>query len=217
MTDKEIYRIWAPADAKWVDWVRPVPFMSMEEDTRVFGLSEAFLPLTDFPGIQEEATAIIVDMPGAMSVQEGIALAHLGYRPIPVFNGTFPQSGARATVDNGSVAAALRRYAPELAQMELRADAMPAFLLDSNRLHRYKLEIALFDNSWDVYPQDLPSGDYFLENGVHRILVIAEELSKDLKKLLYTYQKKGIGIWWTKGYEEPKKQMIRKSLWKEKD
>ncbi len=217
MTEKEIYRIWAPTGSKWVDWVRPVPFMSLPEDSLLYSWSQGILPLTDFPGIKEIGTAIIVDLPGVVSVQQGIPLARLGYRPIPIFNGTFPQTGARATVDNGSVAVALRRYAPELATITFSQDAMPAFLLDSNRLHRYKMEISLYDNSWDVYPQDMPSAEYLWENGVRRLLVIGDALSKDLKKLLYLFQKKGIEIWWTKGYEEPRKQRIHKPLGRAKD
>lgn len=217
MTEKEIYKIWAPSGKKWVDWVRPVPFMCLPEDALFIGRSEVFLPLTDFTCIGEAGTAIIVDLPGVQSVQEGIALAKLGYRPIPIFNGTFSQAGARATVDNGSVAVALRRYTPELAGIPLSEDAMPAFLLDSNRLHRYKMEIALFDNSWDVYPQDMPSAEYLWENGVRKLVIVGDKLSKDLKKLLYVFQKKGIEIWWTEGYEEPKKQRVHKPLGKDKD
>ena len=217
MTDKEIYKIWAPTGAKWVDWVRPVPFMSLPENTVLYGASAGFLPLSDLPGIREAGMAIIVDLPGTFSVQQGIELARMGYRPIPIFNGTFPQEGARATVDNGSVAMALHRYASELAQIEISENAMPVFLLDSNLLHRYKMEIGLFDTIWDVYPQDVPSPEYLWDNGVRKILVIGAELSKDLKKLLYTFQKKGIDILWTKGYEEPQKQRIARPLFKDRN
>lgn len=27
MTGKDVYKIWAPVGARWVDWVRPVPFV----------------------------------------------------------------------------------------------------------------------------------------------------------------------------------------------
>lgn len=217
MTEKEIYKIWAPSGQKWVDWVRPVPFMQLPEDTLLSGWSEGFGPMTDFPGVGEAGMALIVDLPGAQSVREGIALAKRGYRPVPIFNGTFPQRGARATVDNGSVAMALRRYAPELNDIILPEDAMPAFLLDSNRLHRYKMQISLFDNSWDVYPQDMPSAEYLWKKGVRKCVVIGDKISKDLKKLLYMFQKKGIEIWWTEGYEAPQKQRIYKPLGKDKD
>ena len=29
MTGKDIYKIWAKEGAKWVDWVRPVPFIGI--------------------------------------------------------------------------------------------------------------------------------------------------------------------------------------------
>lgn len=27
MTGKEVYKIWAPFECRWTDWVRPVPFV----------------------------------------------------------------------------------------------------------------------------------------------------------------------------------------------
>lgn len=217
MTGREAYQIWAPTGKKWTDWVRPVPFIEMKEEGRLYGLSDGFLPMTDFPGLTEAGTAVIVDLPGAQSVKEGIALARKGYRPIPIYNGTIQQPEARATVDNGSVGLALGLEAAKLQEIDIPEDAMPAFLLDSNRLHRYKMEISLFDNSWDVYPQDMPSAEYMWANGVRRIIVIGDALAKDLKKLLYPYQKNGMEILWTQGYEAPKKKKIVKSLRWDKD
>ena len=77
-------------------------------------------------------------------------------------------------------------------------------------MHRFKMEYSLFDNSWDVYPQDLPSAEYFIDNGIHKIIIIGESLSKDLKKILYEFQKKKLEILWTKGYEPPKKVTVFK-------
>ena len=36
-------------------------------------------------------------------------------------------------------------------KLEIKEDAMPAFLTDRNRLQRYKMDVSVFDNSWDVY------------------------------------------------------------------
>ena len=217
MTVKEIYQIWAPTGKKWVDWVRPVPFIAMNECMKVYDFSDFSIPEIDYVDGHYEGAALIVDLPGMESVKEGIALAKHGYRPIPVYNGTIEQSGARATVDNQSVAMGLAMGAGELAQMELKEDALPAFLVDSNRMNRFKMEIALFDNSWDVYHQDLPSADYFLENGIHKIIVIGQTFSKDLKKIFYEFQKKKIEIFWTKRYGTPTKVTIHKPLGKDKD
>ena len=34
-----------------------------------------------------------------------------------------------------------------------------------------KIDISIFDNSWDVYHQDLPTAEYFLNNGIKNIVV----------------------------------------------
>lgn len=210
MTGKEIFQIWAPTGRKWVDWVRPVPFVAMNEYSKIYNISNATINAADYIDETFTNAAVIVDLPGAWSVREGIALAGQGYRPIPVFNGTIEQKGARATVDNQSVGIALMQGASELAGIEIKEDALPAFLLDSNRMNRFKMEASLFDNSWDIYPQDLPSADYLINNGIHKIIIIGETLSKDLKKILYAFQKKNIEIFITGKYEKPRKIKIRR-------
>ncbi len=216
---KAAYDIWAPEGKLWSNWVRPVPFVSMTEDKKPYSFSEISLPVVENIFCSKENpycgqnTAVIVDLPGAESVKEGIALAKKGYRPIPLFNGTVEQQGARATVDNQSVGEALLWGASELEKIQIRDDAPPAFLLDSNRLHRFKMEIPLFDNSWDIYPHDMPSAQYLKNHGIENIVLISNVISKDLRKILYTYQKKGIKIVCTKGYDVPKKAWIRKPLY----
>lgn len=227
MTGREAYNIWAPAGKKWVDWVRPVPFVSVDEYSKLYSISPMAIPkikfLSDGENVHNKSerpyadAAVIVDLPGAESVREGIALANEGYRPISVFNGTIEQQGARATVDNQSVGMELLWAAEVLKGIHISDDAMPAFLLDSNRLQRFKMEVSLFDNSWDIYPQDIPSPEYMLDNGVHRIIVVGDSVSKDLKKILYAYQKKNIEIMHTRGYEAPKRINIRKPLLKSND
>ncbi len=214
MTDKEVYRIWAPERKTWVDWVRPVPFIKMSDDVKQYAFSEIEIPVSQFAASEYLYTAIIVDLPGVESVKEGIALAKAGYRPIPVYNGTIEQQGARATVDNQSVGSGLRRGAALLQEIEIKEDAPPAFLLDSNRMNRYKMEVSLFDNSWDIYPQDLPSAEYLQKSGIQRVMIISDVVSKDLKKILYEYQKKGIGIVHTERYGTPKKIRIYKQFYK---
>lgn len=226
MTGKEAFKIWAPSGKKWTDWVRPVPFVGIREHSKGYQMSELAVPAIDLRGqicvnvsnkdsntggisyeIYKNA-ALIVDLPGAESVEEGLALAKAGYRPIPVYNGTVEQSGARATVDNQTVGAALLWGAQQISQMKIDDDALPVFLLDSNRMNRFKMETALFDNSWDIYHQDLPSADYFLQNGIDKIIVIGQRFSKDLKKIFYGFQKKNIQIYFAKPYETPKKVRI---------
>ena len=217
MTVKDIYRIWAPAGKKWVDWVRPVPFVEMNSYSKMYNYSEFTIPSIVYADEVSTDTAIIVDLPGMESVKEGLALAKNGFRPIPIFNGTVEQMGARATVDNQSAGIALALGAPLLSKIEIKEDAPPAFLTDRNRLLRYKMDVSVFDNSWDVYPQDLPSAEYLLNKSIHKVVVVGRDVAKDLKKILYDYQKKKIEIYHTNRYGLPKKVRIRKPFLKEKD
>lgn len=212
MTDRELYRIWAPIGKKWTPWVRPVPFVEIQEHSKEYNFTLFEVPPMDFPEETFADAALIVDLPGAESIEVGIALAKEGYRPIPVFNGTIEQTGARSTVDNQSVGMGLICGAQELQKITLADEARPVFLLDSNRLNMHRIDVTVFDNSWDIYPQDMPSADYFLKNGIHKIVVIGENLSRDLKKILYEYQKKKIVIYLQKSYAEPKKVRLRKPL-----
>ena len=182
MTNKEVYKIWAPFGKKWVDWVRPVPFIPINNKTETYQPSLYNLDIM-FPSLNDlnkndSSTAIIVDFPNNKSVEVGLLLAkHYGYRPVPIHNGVLEQDGARATTDNRSIASALLWGATILSkEIEIKDDAPPVFLTDTNRLQRYRIDDSIFDNSWDVYHQDLPSEDYFLQNGITKIVVIGNSL-----------------------------------------
>lgn len=209
MTDKEMFRIWAPVGKRWTDWVRPVPFVQRSKSVKGYhAINKTAISAVNIE--KNKNAAIIIDLPDVESIVEGIALAHMGYRPIPIYNGTFEQKGSRATVDNQAIRIGLAWGANELTQIEIDDEALPVFLIDSNRMNRYKMEEALFDNSWDVYPQDLPSADYLLKNGIQEILVVGDVFSKDLKKILYSFQKKKIDIFFAKRYEVPKKVKLHR-------
>lgn len=204
IANKEIYKIWSPFNKKWTNWVRPVPFIAINKNTKKFQPTNIPLPYLSDLNKGDTSTAIIVDMPGAKSVEIGILLAKFGYRPIPIYNGTMAQKGARATTDNESILSALVWGASILSNIEIKDDAPPVFLTDTNRMQRHKLDYSVFDNSWDVYHQDLPSEEYFLENGITKIVVISNKLQKDLKKIFAEHPKKKIQIFWTDGYDAPK-------------
>lgn len=197
MTNKDIFRIWAPAGAKWVDWVRPVPFISIDDELETYEVYNFEVPNITYINEKEMCNAaLIVDLPGYESVNEGISLArNYGYRPIPLYNGVNEQQGAMANTNNQPVEFALVWGAYELQEIKLKNDALPAFLLDCNRLNRYRMSPSIFDNSWDIYEQDMPTAEYFISNGIKKIIVRTEfEIKKDLKKILYKYQKAGITI-----------------------
>lgn len=215
MTDKEIYRIWAPLGKRWSEWVRPVPFVEIHEHSKAYSLTLHDVPVPDLSEDKFKDAAIIVDLPGAESVEAGLAYAKLGYRPIPLFNGTIEQSGARTTVDNQSVGMALVEGVKVVRELEFAEDALPVFMLDSNRLHRHRIDVTVFDNSWDIYAHDMPSADYFIKNNIHKIVVVGDFIGRDLRKILYGFQKKKLEIWFAKDDNEPKKIKVRKPLWEE--
>lgn len=212
MTGKDIFKIWAPVGAKWVNWVRPVPFVVINKYSKAYEFYDFTISNINYLNELPANTAIIVDLPGCDSIKEGIATAKLGFRPIPIYNGTNEQKGAMATVDNHTIEIGLIKGALELKKIKISNDAPPTFLLDSNRTHRFKMDISIFDNSWDIYAQDIPSAEYFLKNGINKIIVRGESIQKDLSKILYKFQKKGIKILFTNGYEEPKEVIIKKTI-----
>lgn len=208
MNNKEIYKIWAPTNKKWVDWVRPVPFIMMKKN--VFNEARTFNASTiEYVRELLSDTAIIVDLPDVKSVEEGIGLAKIGYRPIPIYNGVDEQKNSIATTDNHSIEPALIWGAIELQNIEIKDDASPVFLLDSNRMNRFKMDASIFDNSWDIYHQDMPSYKYFKNNGIKNIIIVGDKFNKDLQIILYKFQKQNIKIYYTNRYDKPKVYKIK--------
>jgi len=210
MTGSEVFKIWAPIGAKWTDWVRPVQFVAINDNNKANGAMNFTLPIINYIDSPLKNTAIILDLPGCDSIKEGLALAMLGFRPIPLYNGTDEQQGSMALVDNHNIKNALIWGALELEKIKIPLDAPPAFLIDSNRTHRFKMDVSVFDNSWDLYDQDMPSAEYFVNNGVDKIIVRGETIQKDLNRILYKFQNKGITILITNGYEKPIVTTIKK-------
>lgn len=210
MTNKEIYKIWSPDKKRWVDWVRPVPFINIDDSSSRKEFIDYRIPSINYLKKLLNDTALIIDIPGIDSIKEGIALAKLGYRPIPIFNGTDPPIGTISTTNNQIIKPLLIWGAFELKNIKLKNDAPPVFLLDQNRLNRYKINNGIFDNSWDIYDGDLPSPKYLLENGINKIIVRSNFQAKDLQKILYKWQKNNIKIFFTNGYEEPKELKLKK-------
>lgn len=211
MIGKEIYKTYAPEGAKWTDWVRPVPFVAIDTYNRKpIGnwLNKKVLFLEQY----QKDTAIFIDLPGKESIELGIELAHIGYRPIPIFNGTDEQLGAKATTNTNYIESFLIDGSEKLKNIHLKNDANPAFLLDSYRTNRYRAEESIFDNSWDLYKQDIPTSEYFKNNGITKIIVISEVIQRDLRKIFFEFQNNGIKFYITDGYSNPKEIKLVKNL-----
>ena len=211
MRGKEIYKIYAPNGTKWIDWVRPVSFVAIDTYNRK--------PIANFLDRKamflkkyQQDTAIFIDLPGKESIELGIGLAHMGYRPIPVFNGTDEQQGSQATTNTYLIESCLINGSQKLKNIKLKNDANPVFLLDSYRTNRYRAKESIFDNSWDLYKQDIPSAEYFKQNGINKIIVVGEVIQPDLKKIFLKFQEKGIEIYITDGYIFPKKVKLTKTI-----
>lgn len=211
MRGKEIYKIYAPNGAKWTDWVRPVPFVAIDTYNRK--------PIADwmerkamFLKNYQQDTAIFVDLPGKESIELSIDLAYKGYRPIPIINGTDEQPGSQATTDTYLIESCLINGSEKLKNIKLDNNANPAFLLDSYRTNRYRAKESIFDNSWDLYKQDIPSAEYFKQNGITKIIIVGDAIQRDLKKIFLKFQEKGIDIYLTDGYKFPQKVKLTKTI-----
>lgn len=180
------YKIWAPNNAMWTEWAKPAMFS--KSDINYIGS----FTCEDINWIDKTSnTIIIVDLKGANSVIEGIALARKGFRPVPLYNGVKGPIGA--LVNAIDLERALYWGAEMLQNIKLKDDANPVFLLDSNRMNENKYPGA-YDNRWCIFPQDMPSADYLINKGINKIIVRAESIQNDLSHVLCRYQEKGIQI-----------------------
>ena len=209
----ELFKAWAPS-AKWTQWVLPVPFAAIDGDEACCTFARFETPPISYVDSLDRSAAIFVDLPSYDSVEEGLSLARLGWRPIPLHNFTDTQHGAMALVDCRDLKCALTWGAGELAKLSLPGNAPPAFLLDSNRTNRFCKNASVFDNSWDLFEQDIPSAEYFLGNGISKIIIRGRKVQKDLSAIFYKFRKKGLEILFTDGYEQAKEAKLRKkSTW----
>lgn len=211
MIGKEIYKIFAPADAKWVEWVRPVPFIAIDTYNRTPAIDWQDRKAIFIENYQSD-TAIFIDLPGKEAIELSIDLAYKGYRPIPLFNGTDEQNGAQATTDTYLIESSLINGAKKLKDIHLKNDANPAFLLDYFRTNRYRAKESIFDNSWDLYKQDIPSAQYFKGNGINKIIIVSKEIQKDLKKIFLNFQDNDIKLYFTEGYLPAKNIVLHKTF-----
>jgi hypothetical protein len=201
MKGPELFDLWAPPDAVWSRWAKPVlfaqwppPLLSRAAGPEAPASAEAAAPVPDLP--LDLSLAVVVDLPGAVSVHTGLALARRGYRPVPSFNGShFP--GALVNVE--PILRALADGAGSLGGLQLPPEAPPAFLLDSRRQSSDGApEPGRYDNRWLAFPQDFPSANFLLSRRIHRVLLIQEagraRPADDLAHVLRRWQEAGIEI-----------------------
>ncbi len=214
MNKKEIFKIWYDSSNKWCAWIKPVSFVNLNYKYNEYMDFDFSNNKVEYIDKMKLDTAIIVDLAGKDSIVEGVKLAKLGFRPIPIYNGVNPQLNASSTILNHYIEVGLLKATDEIKKINFNKNASPVFLLDSSRVNRYRISDNLFDNSWDVYSQDFPTSKFFLENGIYNIIVVSYKINKDLEKVLFKFQQDGLNIYFTTGSEIIKKCSLRKSKYK---
>jgi hypothetical protein len=200
MTPSELFDIWAPQSAVWSRWAKPVLFAELEPVPPVDIAASALPELRQLAGA---GSAILIDLPSADAVTAGLALAQVGYRPVPLFNGArgpgLDGGTAGAVLDNSRILAWLVAGASVLTEADLPPDAPPAFMLDSRRrLAESRATPGQFDNRWVVFPQDFPSANFLRAHGFYQALLLQSDASaqpqEDLAHVLLRWQEAGLSL-----------------------
>lgn len=190
MTPEQLYDLWAPDTSPWSAWAKPILFATLAPAAAPADAPP--LPDASWATTLEAGTAVIVDLSGPAAVLTGLALAGLGYRPVPLFNGC---SAPGMIVDVQPVQELLRRGAGLLRDQTLAPAAPPAFLLDADRLSNAANAIpGRFDNRWAVVPQDFPSANCLQRAGITAVCLVASAVRDDLAHVLRRYQEAGLAL-----------------------
>ena len=204
----QLFDLWAPNSSPWSVWAKPVLFAQawdaeLEPPAQSLQLPTAppWAPRAD------GATIIVADLPGSLAVHVAEALAHAGFRPVPLFNAipapTTPADDlplSPSIVDVEPIVAALHA-ATERSGEALRAlapNAPPVFLLDSARRLGRTPRPGDFDNRSISLPTDFPSAAFLSAHGVTQVLLLVAEHPEmpatDLSHTLLRWQTAGIPI-----------------------
>ncbi len=184
------FAAWTPQEVIWSQWAKPIAFLQAEAAER-----EAAPNLLLESVAIDPATAAVVNLPGAEAVAVGLELSERGFWPVPLFDGT---SGPAAVVDVQAIARALSAGAEFLRRRPISGGALPAFLLDSNRMGSGSPPApGAFDNRWVTLPQDYPSGALLASRGIRTVLLVQRgtlAVAPDLAHVLYRWREHGIRI-----------------------
>jgi len=213
MTGQELFKTWASSDSAWSQWVSPALFaqIACTDGAAADGVD---VPV---PTWQEEKaspeSAVIVDLPGADSIRLAMALAKLGYWPVPIINASpgpvglqlnFLPQPANVTpqsivvLDMSSLVREICIGTAFLQKLTFASDAPPVFILDALRLRGINpIRDDMFDNRWMVFPQDFPSARCLTEKKIKRVTLVQTEKAhplEDLSHVLLRWQEAGIEI-----------------------
>jgi hypothetical protein len=202
-----VFEAWAPRDGAWSAWAKPVLFAHVESaTTRDFHLPRPTWIRQELLSVgpsaeryrasaREGTSALVVDLPGIEGVSLGLALADLGFQPVPLYNAL---PAAQAIVPMDDVIHALVVGAEELDRNGPSPTAPPAFLLDARR-HGEGLPVrgGHFDNRSLVFSTDFPSASRLRDGGVRAVILIqnrSDSVRPDVAQVLAGWQKEGLPI-----------------------
>jgi hypothetical protein len=212
MTNIEVFKIWAQDGVLWTEWAKPVLFAGMVHP----GSYPLKIPDINWADMSVSTagkdTALIVDLPDEKGVEESLALAQFGYRPVPLYNGVAGTYGTGIAVSVRDLVRALYTGAGILQTILIKKDAPPVFMLDSRRMSGVSKYPGKYDNRWCIFPQDMPSATFLIKQGIRRVIIrTAREqdnplgnIKDDLTHVLRRYQEAGIKMQHTVGDGEIK-------------
>ena len=195
MNGRELFQIWAPLGARqWTKFAKPSLFAQLDRLTPHPAPHLLKVP-SEVLALINEKTALIIDLPGASSVESGLAAAKIGFRPVPFYNGIHEEQAGSPIVDNAAIIEALLAGAATLSQLELPEDAPPAFLLDSQREKDAAVLDGMFDNRYQLDVDDFPSASYLKQRNILRLVIWSDgQLREDLIPLKESYEGEGIQV-----------------------
>lgn len=191
---QRLFEIWAPPNAVFSPWAKPLLFAQMDTGRAVPPADHA-PPAQPWAGALDARTAVILDLPGDDAVRHAAALATLGHRPVPLFNGS---DGDKPAIDVRPVMLALRQATPAIERAPLTDQSPPVFMLDARRYSATsKPGPGWFDNRWVVFPQDFPSGRFLRAHAIERALLVRKgpwRTGDDLLEILARWAKDGVEL-----------------------
>jgi hypothetical protein len=201
------YKIWAPENSVWAQWAKPVLFMREPYYDAKYDFQEQN---TEWVPPADGQTIIISDLPGAKGVEDAINLASIGYRPVPLYNGVYSTIGTNMIVPVEDIVNALYLGADKLIEYNIKSNAPPVFILDSDRMKCDFKEPGKYDNRWCVFPQDMPSASFLKSNNINSVFIHSDRIKNDLAHILYRYSKSGIKIYHYRDKQKPREVSIVK-------
>jgi hypothetical protein len=205
--NRAIFDAWAPNGGRWSRWAKTMLFANLAMvRAEGFKLSKPSWVARELRGFEERttyrsparavSTGIVADLPGVESIAFGLAVAELGWQPVPLYN-SLPASGSVVPMED--VMRGLIVGATSLAQRLPAPHAPPAFLLDARRTGpgRYAYP-GQFDNRSLAFETDFPSAGTLVSAGINQIVLVQALESQpawDLTVTLARWQEAGIPIW----------------------